>query len=179
MSGAIGVVFMFHGLNSYIGHGAHIAVALGEVGFITVGFDHRGFGRSPGEKAYVESLESHIYDALSFTKKVKAMYPGLPAFALGLSMGGMTSYYLTLRYKDLFKGAILMAPAIKNIIDGMLVTVVSGMSSLFGNKFKLPVVPPRGQATRNPKITEDVYSDPYAYTDKPCLKTIKMLTSTM
>lgn len=110
---------------------------------------------------------------------MKAIYPNLPAFALGLSMGGMTSYYLTLRHKELFKGAILMAPAIKNMIDGMLVTVVSGMSSLFGNKFKLPVSPPRGQATRNPRITEDVYSDPYAYTDKPCLKTINMLTSTM
>ena len=29
MSDAIGVVFMFHGLNSYLGHGAHIATALG------------------------------------------------------------------------------------------------------------------------------------------------------
>lgn len=53
MDDAIGIVFMFHGLNSYIGHGAHIAHALGEIGFITVGFDHRGFGQSPGEKAYV------------------------------------------------------------------------------------------------------------------------------
>ena len=48
ISDAVGVVFMFHGLNSHMGHGAHIAEALGQNGFITVGFDHRGFGKSEG-----------------------------------------------------------------------------------------------------------------------------------
>jgi alpha-beta hydrolase superfamily lysophospholipase len=37
---------MFHGLNSYIGHGAHLAEYFSKNGLITVGFDHRGFGRS-------------------------------------------------------------------------------------------------------------------------------------
>ena len=37
---------MFHGLNSRIGHGTHLAAALAAEGFITVGFDHRGFGWS-------------------------------------------------------------------------------------------------------------------------------------
>jgi alpha-beta hydrolase superfamily lysophospholipase len=37
---------MLHGLNSHLGHGAHIAHHLSQKGIITVGFDHRGFGRS-------------------------------------------------------------------------------------------------------------------------------------
>lgn len=37
---------MFHGLNSHIGHGAHIAAYFSDHGFTTIGFDHRGFGRS-------------------------------------------------------------------------------------------------------------------------------------
>lgn len=45
-SDAKAVLVMFHGLNSHINHGAHIAKALAEVGIITVGFDHRGFGKS-------------------------------------------------------------------------------------------------------------------------------------
>lgn len=40
---------MFHGLNSHIGHGSHIAAALAEIGIISVGFDHRGFGKSEGK----------------------------------------------------------------------------------------------------------------------------------
>lgn len=53
------------------------------------------------------------------------------------------------------------------------------MGSIFFKKMRIPFTPPKGQATRNPKITEDVYSDPFAYKDKPCLKTIQMLTTSM
>jgi alpha-beta hydrolase superfamily lysophospholipase len=49
------------------------------------------------------------------------MYPNLPKFALGLSLGGLTSYYLTLENPHLFDGAILMAPAIKNLLGGKIV----------------------------------------------------------
>ena len=179
MSDAVGIVVMFHGLNSHIGHGAHIAEVFGMAGLVTVGFDHRGFGQSPGEKGYVESLEGHLFDSLTFVKRVKSIYPNIPTFGMGLSMGGMTVYHLSLRYKDLFKGVIMMAPAIKNIVDGYLVSLVKGISSIFHKKFKIPIKQPRGQATRNPAITEDVFKDPYAYTDKPSMKTMKMLISTM
>lgn len=90
---------MYHGLNSYIGHGAHIASKMAEYGFVTVGFDHRGFGRSPGSPGKVSSLESHLTDAIQFVKLIREEYPDLPFFCMGLSMGGMTSYYLTLRYQ--------------------------------------------------------------------------------
>jgi predicted esterase len=36
-------------------------------------------------------------------------------------MGGMTSYYLTLNTPNLFDGAILMAPAIKNSLGKKVV----------------------------------------------------------
>ena len=47
---------MFHGLNSHIGHVAHIAHKFAQQGIETVGFDFRGFGRSQGTPAYVHSL---------------------------------------------------------------------------------------------------------------------------
>lgn len=42
----IAIVIMFHGLNSHLGHGAHIAHEMSRQNIITVGFDHRGFGQS-------------------------------------------------------------------------------------------------------------------------------------
>lgn len=57
---------MFHGLNSHIGHGAHIAHILAESNIETVGFDHRGFGQSEGTPGYVHSLQSHIDDCLKW-----------------------------------------------------------------------------------------------------------------
>jgi acylglycerol lipase len=89
---------MFHGLNSHIGHGAHIAAKMSEYGFVTAGFDHRGFGRSPGKPGKVISQERHLEDAVQFVALLRGEYPELPFFCMGLSMGGMTSYYLTLKY---------------------------------------------------------------------------------
>ncbi len=42
------VVLLFHGLNSYINDGAHLAHQLSLRNIETVGFDHRGFGESDG-----------------------------------------------------------------------------------------------------------------------------------
>lgn len=55
-----GIVFMFHGLNSHVGHGAHLAEMLSKEGFITVGYDYRGFGRSQGKGGYVPSFDTHL-----------------------------------------------------------------------------------------------------------------------
>jgi acylglycerol lipase len=89
---------MLHGLNSHIGHGAHIAHAFANHGYVTVGFDHRGFGRSPGKPGKVASLEQHLEDTFQFVTLMKKEYPKLPFFCMGLSMGGMATYYTTLKH---------------------------------------------------------------------------------
>lgn len=80
------------------------------------------------------------------------MYKNLPKFVLGLSMGGMTSYYLTLQNPKLFDGAILMAPALKNNVGGTLVKVTKMLGSILPNKTRL-TKPVYGKASKNPEIT--------------------------
>jgi len=77
-------------------------------------------------------------------------------------MGGMTTYYLTLKYKYLFEGAILMAPAIKNNISGMLVSFTKTLAKILPKQIKL-LKPIYGRATKNPQVTDDVKKDPYAF----------------
>lgn len=177
-SDAKAVLIMFHGLNSHINHGSHIAAALAEVGVITVGFDHRGFGKSEGKEGFVESLESHLYDAKIFVEMVKKAHPGLPYFAMGLSMGGMTTYHLALRHKGMFSGVILMAPALRNMVGGTLVNLVCGIASLLPKSTRL-IAPPRGQCTKNPKVTEDIVKDKYSFQDRASLKTLQTIIHTM
>ena len=47
---------LFHGLNSSVSHGSHIAKALADAGFCVLGFDHRGFGQSEGRKGFIDNL---------------------------------------------------------------------------------------------------------------------------
>lgn len=79
-------------------------------------------------------------------------YKNLPKFALGLSMGGMTAYRLTLEDPKLFDGAILMAPALKNSVGSGLVIVTKVLGTVLPNKTKLGK-PIYGRASKNPTIT--------------------------
>ena len=45
-------------------------------------------------------------------------------------MGGLSAYYLTLTHGHLFKGAILMAPALKNNHSKFLIKTVNFLKSI-------------------------------------------------
>jgi hypothetical protein len=67
-------------------------------------------------------------------------------------MGGMTSYYLSLINKGLFKGVIMMAPAIGTHFSLTFVQLVRVISKLLPDRSKL-TRPVRGTATKNPQVT--------------------------
>lgn len=93
-------------------------------------------------------------------------------------MGGMSTYYLTLRYPKLFRGAILMAPALKNQVGDFVVGLASVLKKVLPENTKL-TKPIYGMASRNPQITEDVKTDPLVFKDRACLSTAHMLVDTM
>ena len=105
-------------------------------------------------------------------------YKDLPKFALGLSMGGMTSYHLSLKEPKLFDGVILMAPALKNSVGSFLVGVAKGLAKILPQKSRL-TKPIYGLAAKNPAITESSKNDKYQYADRASLSTMKMLLDTM
>lgn len=64
-----------------------------------------------------------------------------------------------------------MAPALKNQINGFLVGVTKCLHKILPDKAKL-MKPKYGIGSRNPKITEDVKNDPYAFAERASLSTI-------
>ena len=162
---------MLHGLNSHVGHGAHLAEYFSLNGFVTVGFDHRGFGRSEGRSGYVSDLDTHLEDCKKFFSIVFPMYEGLPRFVLGLSMGGMSSYHLTLADPHLFDGAVMMAPALMNSVGGCVVSLTKFLGKMLPDHMRL-TKPIYGKASKNPAITDFVKKDKYVFADRMSLSTL-------
>jgi acylglycerol lipase len=46
-------VLIFNGLYYHANHNAHVAKELADNGYVVVGFDYRGYGKSQGEKGEV------------------------------------------------------------------------------------------------------------------------------
>lgn len=130
-----------------------------------VGFDHRGFGDSQGEPGYIDSLDQHLEDSKKFVDIITDLYREnglkLPQYALGLSMGGMTVYHLSYRYPDLFNGVILMAPALKHNLPGIVAPLTSFISKILPKSTRL-LRPFPERSNKNPTVVE------YRKNDKKC-----------
>src|SRR5215471_18280816 len=93
---ARGVVVFSHGFNSHSGYFAWVAEQLNAKGLAAYALDHRGRGRSDGERFYVQKFADHVADLATFVKMVKTQEAGLPVFLLGHSAGGVIACVYTL-----------------------------------------------------------------------------------
>jgi len=93
-------------------------------------------------------------------------------------MGGLASYYVSSLHPEYFKGAILMAPALKNQVGGFLVGMSKFLKKVLPEHTKL-IKPIYGKASKNPTITDFVKEDDYAYKGRINLSTTSFLTKTM
>ncbi|CAD8142583.1 unnamed protein product [Paramecium octaurelia] len=154
------VIFFFHGLNEHLGLYAHIAQALSkDANSVCVGFDFRGFGKSEGLRGWLESKEQHIEDCTRFIQLIKQLYPGVQLFALGQSLGGLTSYLLGMN--DLVQGTILITPALMdNYYNRPYLKKIALVLGILSPTWS-PFPPSYPNGSKNPQVLEDNLKDPY------------------
>jgi acylglycerol lipase len=85
------VVVISHGFNSHSGQYVRAAEQFVEAGFAVYALDHRGRGRSGGERFHVDTFADYVSDLATFIQRAKSSEPGLPVFLLGHSAGGVVS----------------------------------------------------------------------------------------
>lgn len=161
------------------------SIRLAEQGFVVVGMDPEGHGRSDGLHAYVPSFPTLVEDYWQwFNQKIKTnpAYKDLPVFLAGESMGGNVAIQLLLRdrvenkkSKCFFSGAVLLAPMVRISPDmkppEFLVNLLKIVAPFVPT---LPVAPTKdvlAQAFRRPEILEMARGSPYGYRMKPRLGT--------
>ena len=83
-----GVVVLVHGLGEHIARYDHVARRLNGLGFAVVGYDHRGHGRSPGQRGGMPADESLCADLGRVLYAARAAFAG-PLVLVGHSLGGL------------------------------------------------------------------------------------------
>lgn len=87
---ARGTVLIVHGLGEHVGRYAHVAAHLNGWGWNAVGYDHRGHGRSPGNRGCLNQPDDLLHDLGRVIGAVQQAHPG-PLLLLGHSMGGLVA----------------------------------------------------------------------------------------
>jgi alpha-beta hydrolase superfamily lysophospholipase len=84
-------------------------------GFAVYSFDHRGHGRSPGQRGHINDFAQFRGDVNAFLETVAAQEPERPLFLMGHSLGGLIVLDYVLHHPQGLQGVIASAPAVGEI----------------------------------------------------------------
>ncbi|KAI0207750.1 Monoglyceride lipase [Lamellibrachia satsuma] len=158
------LVFISHGLAEHCHWHDVYAEKLAEQGILVFSHDHVGHGRSEGERVYVDDFQVYIRDVHQHITSVTDQYPDCPVFITGYSMGGLIAVMEGLQAPTLFRGMILLAPALQPGTD-----LAAPWKMFFGRllSYVLPRLPvgkldPAAMST-DPAVVERYIADPLVW----------------
>jgi alpha-beta hydrolase superfamily lysophospholipase len=100
------VILVAHGFAEHSGRYVNIAEYFIARGYAVYALDHRGHGKSEGERVYVEKLADYVDDLKTYFDIIRKENPGKPIFLVGHSMGSAIALLYTATYQEELAGLI-------------------------------------------------------------------------
>ncbi len=170
------VVIVLHGYSEYSGRYLHLVDHLLQHGYAVAAMDHRGHGRSEGQRGYIPSFAAPAADVAHFVGMMQQRFPDLAIYIFAHSMGGaITVEYLLTHQSPPVQGMILSGPGLR--INYELNPVVRGLSEIAARVMpRAGIVGLRdGMTTRDPAIVADAKADTLVHHGKVPLRTGQLL----
>ena len=158
-------VHVIHGYAEHFGRYANVASELLPAGYALIGNDHRGHGTSEGKRACISSFEEYLDDEQLFRDEVvKRLFPGIPSFVLGHSMGSIIALNLAERTSDRLAGLVLsgMGSVLSPGIPGIL-TLITRLLSRLAPRIHVRSPLPPDFISRDPEVVKAYVSDPLVF----------------
>lgn len=152
------VMVIAHGFNSHSGQYLWVAEQFASHGLAVYALDHRGRGKSDGERFFVEKFEDYTTDLHTLVKLAKSREPGLPVFLLGHSAGGVISCGYALEHQDELAGLICESFAFQVPAPDFALAVLKGLSHVFPHAHVLRLK--NEDFSRDPKVVQSMNEDP-------------------
>ena len=157
------LVALVHGYAEHSSRYAHVATHLVQHNYAVHTYDQRGYGRSEGRRAYIDTFDQYVDDLAFFLDHLQERTSGRPLFLLAHSMGGVISLLYVLRHAPNLAGLLLSSPALKanQNVAPLLQKVVRLLEMLVPT---LPVLPAdHDHLSRNSSVIEHANQDDLFY----------------
>src|SRR5215470_17343725 len=155
---ARGVVVISHGLNAHSGLYEGAAQQFTSNGLAAYALDHRGRGRSEGERFFVKKFADWTKDLATFIDIVKTREPSLPVFLLGHSAGGVIACGYALEHQDEIAGLICEDFAYQVPAPDVALAIVKGISHVAPHAHVLKLK--NEDFSRDPSVVAALNADP-------------------
>lgn len=156
-------VLISHGYAEHGGRYEHVARALNDVGATVWALDHRGHGRSEGDRGDFGTWESVVADFDLMVDVAAAAGAGRPLFLVGHSLGGAIAIAYAEDHQDRLSGLSLSAPAI------VLPPEIAALAELP----EIPELPLADVVSSDPEVVRAYKEDPLVYQGPPPAATLR------
>ena len=153
-------IVLVHGLAEHTGRYDHVADRFASRGFDVRGTDLRGFGRSGGDRAYVEDFSEYTTDLANDITAARDL--GVPVVLLGHSLGGLIAILYATEDHPQPDLLVLSAPA----VDAELPRVKALAAKALGRvlpRLKVSNGLKAEQLSRDPTVGERYFADPLVF----------------
>jgi len=145
------ILLVAHGFGEHSGRYLNVVNHFVPKGFAVYALDHRGHGKSDGERVQVDSFQEYVKDLKTYFNMIRKENPKEKIFLIGHSMGSVISLLYTIAYQKELNG---------------LVTSGGGLSKPTDTPIPRPK-PGEGLSTamlsRDPAVIKAYENDPLVY----------------
>jgi acylglycerol lipase len=160
------IVVLSHGYAEHAGRYARVAEYLVRHDYAVYALDHRGHGRSEGERANITVFRAYINDLKDYLEKIRQQHPTLRRFLLGHSVGGLIALQTVLEHAEKVDGVVLTGAYLKDATGtpGYLVALSKVVGTLFP-RLDIQALN-ANDLSRDPEVVQAYRQDPLVYHGK-------------
>lgn len=107
-----GMIALVHGFGEHGGRYNYLVDVLIAGGYGVCADDHRGHGRSPGQRGHIDHWDDFMQDVRALLETTRSQAPDARLFLYGHSLGGLIVLSYAIRNSQGLRGVIASAPAL-------------------------------------------------------------------
>lgn len=174
------VMTLVHGIGEHIGRYEHVARWFNQNKIAVIGYDHQGYGQSEGRRGHAKNLEVLLNDIGQALEETRKLYPGVPHFLYGHSLGGNLVLNYLFRRKPQLAGVIVTAPWIRLAFPAPFLKVLVGrLLRRFTPSFRLPNGLAVQFISHDPAVVEAYKNDPLVHDQLSVAAGIELLDASI
>ncbi len=157
------VLAIVHGIGEHSGRYPNVVDTLVARGLAVYGYDHRGHGRSTGQRGHITRWSEFRQDLGLFLARVRQEQAGRPLFLMGHSLGGLIVLEYVLHDPNGLRAVVASAPAVAQTGASPLLVALSRIMSRLAPTFSLDTGLDASAISRDPAAVRAYTNDPLVH----------------